>query len=92
MALRSMNLARKMVGMDVRLSLQGINSLHTSSRMQMGFGSHSSDNDPDVIHEEKEKHLSGTRLCLLCLGRSTLHFSPRSCKEKVYVLSSASSP
>jgi len=48
-----------MVGMDVRLSLQGINSLHTSSRMQMGFGSHSSDNDPDVIHEEKEKHLSG---------------------------------
>jgi len=39
--------------------LQGVSNLHTSSRMHMGFGSHGSDNDPDVLHKEKERNLSG---------------------------------
>ena len=68
MALRSMNLARRMCGEDLRYGLQGVSRLHTSSRMQMGFGSHSSDNDPDVLHKEKEKHLAGEIRCLLCIA------------------------
>lgn len=49
--------------------LQGVNNVHTSSRVQMGFGSHGSDNDPDVLHKEKEKNLSGAFQCLLCIAR-----------------------
>ena len=54
--------------MDLRYGLQGVSRLHTSSRMQMGFGSHTSDNDPDVLHKEKEKNLSGEIRCLLCIA------------------------
>ncbi len=55
--------------MEVRFGPQSINGMHTSSRMEMGFGSHSSDNDPDVLHKEKEKNLSGT-LDAYCVCRA----------------------
>lgn len=42
---------------DTRLVLQRVSGYITSSRVQMGFGSHSSDNDPDVLHKEKERNL-----------------------------------
>ena len=69
MALRSINVARKLATLEVRFGSQGVNSMHTSSRMEMGFGSHSSDNDPDVLHKEKEKNLSGT-LGAYCVYRA----------------------
>ena len=59
MALRSMTLAGKVLRLYRVPGLQGVNTLHTSGRVQMGFGSHGSDNDPDVLHKEKEKNLSG---------------------------------
>lgn len=59
MAQRGMILVRRVFSLDMRSGVQGVNGMHTSSRMQMGFGSHSSDNDPDVIDKEKEKSLSG---------------------------------
>ena len=68
--------------MNVAPSLQGVSNLHSSSRMQMGFGSHSSDNDPDILHKEKEKNLSGAFSCLLCIARSALSSCPRLCKSK----------
>ena len=68
MALRSMKLARRVCSVNLRYVLQGVSRLHTSSRMQMGFGSHSSDNDPDVLHKEKEKNLAGELGCLLCIA------------------------
>ena len=69
MALRSINVARRLANLEVRFGPQGINGMHTSSRMEMGFGSHSSDNDPDVLHKEKEKNLSGT-LDAYCVCRA----------------------
>ncbi len=44
---------------DVRLMMQRVSGYTTSSQLQMGFGSHSSDNDPDVLHKEKERNLRG---------------------------------
>lgn len=44
---------------DSRLILQRVSGYTTSSQLQMGFGSHSSDNDPDVLHKEKERNLRG---------------------------------
>ena len=69
MALRSINVARRLADLKVRFGPQSINGMHTSSRMEMGFGSHSSDNDPDVLHKEKEKNLSGT-LHAYCVCRA----------------------
>ncbi|CAL8467572.1 g7110 [Coccomyxa elongata] len=42
---------------DSRLILQRVSGYTTSSQLQMGFGSHCSDNDPDVLHKEKERNL-----------------------------------
>lgn len=42
-----------------RLMVQRVSAYTTSSKVQMGFGSHSSDNDPDVLHKEKERNLQG---------------------------------
>ncbi|CAL5219449.1 g1284 [Coccomyxa viridis] len=54
-----MTLAGRVLRLNRVPGLQGVNTLHTSSRVQMGFGSHGSDNDPDVLDKEKEKNLSG---------------------------------
>ena len=59
MALSSMNVVMRAIRLRMVPGLQGINNVHTSGRMQMGVGSHTSDNDPDVLHKEKEKNLSG---------------------------------
>lgn len=72
MAIRSMTLAGRVLRLNRVMGLQGVNTLHTSSRVQMGFGSHGSDNDPDVLDKEKEKNLSGN-LCAYCVLRDQ-HF------------------
>lgn len=60
MAMQSMLSTGKRLALgDARAILQRVNGYTTSSRVQMGFGSHSSDNDPDVLHKEKEKTLKG---------------------------------
>ncbi len=50
----------RLAAQDARLVCQGTNTFHTSTKAGMGFGSHASDNDPDVLHKEKEKNLAGT--------------------------------
>ena len=69
--------------------LQGVSNLHTSSRMHMGFGSHGSDNDPDVLHKEKERNLSGAFQCILCIARSSLPFALAPCRANAMPYSSA---
>ncbi|EIE24563.1 hypothetical protein COCSUDRAFT_52996 [Coccomyxa subellipsoidea C-169] len=46
---------------DARVLMQRVTArLYTSSpQVQMGFGSHSSDNDPEVLDREKERNLKG---------------------------------
>ena len=62
----------RLAAQDVRVAFQGMNAIHASSSAGMGMGSHASDNDPDVLHREKHKNLSGThplkRQCIELLG------------------------
>ena len=50
----------RLAAQDARLVCQGASPFHTSTYACMGTGSHASDNDPDVLHKEKEKNLAGT--------------------------------
>lgn len=62
MALHSiLSTASRLALGDARVLMQsvGVRCYTISPRVQMGLGSHSSDNDPDVLHREKEKNLQG---------------------------------
>ena len=63
MALRSLlGAGNRLLARDARLVVGAGNGFHTSGKASMGFGSHASDNDPDVLHKEKEKNLKGEAL------------------------------